>query len=199
MKTFWNERYAAEEYAYGVEPNLFFKNWIDGRPPGTILFPGEGEGRNAVYAARLGWDVYAFDYSASGQKKALALAEKHEVVIHYEVVDAESFSTDQTFDAIVLIYAHFPPPVRAKIHPNLVGMLKEGGVLVLEGYNKQQLKNNTGGPQHESLLFDGAMLNNDFEGLEVLSLENATLHIEEGLYHQGISDVIRFIAKKQKN
>ena len=196
MKTFWNERYAAEEYAYGVEPNMFFKNWIDGRSPGTILFPGEGEGRNAVYAARLGWEVYAFDYSEAGQKKALALAQKQGVVIHYEVVDAESFSTDRTFDAIVLIYAHFPPPVRSALHPRLADMLKQGGLLVLEGYNKQQLKNNTGGPQHESLLFDEVMLRMDFERLEVLSLENATLHVEEGLYHQGISDVIRFVAKK---
>ena len=56
MKDMWEERYAADEYAYGEEPNAFFKACLDGLPaPGRLLLPGEGEGRNAVYAARQGW------------------------------------------------------------------------------------------------------------------------------------------------
>ena len=40
--------------------------------PGRILLAGEGEGRNAVYAASLGWEVYAFDFSMVAKKKALS-------------------------------------------------------------------------------------------------------------------------------
>jgi hypothetical protein len=72
----WNERYGADEYVYGKEPNGFLKEFIDNHPPGKILLPAEGEGRNAVYAASKGWEVTAFDFSEEGKKKALKLALK---------------------------------------------------------------------------------------------------------------------------
>jgi SAM-dependent methyltransferase len=196
MKEFWNKRYAAAEYAYGEAPNKFFKNWVEKMAPGTILFPAEGEGRNAVYAARLGWEVYAYDYSEEGQKKALVLAQKNDVSIHYDVISGLDYSNAHSFDAIVLIYAHFPPDMRSLIHQKLVGLLNPGGTLILEGYNKQQLKNETGGPKDESFLFEEGMLRQDFEGLQILSVENATLHMEEGLFHNGTSDIIRLVARK---
>ena len=55
MKEFWNERYSQEAYAYGTEPNAFFKSRIDQLSPGKLLLPAEGEGRNAVYAATKGF------------------------------------------------------------------------------------------------------------------------------------------------
>ena len=63
MKDFWNERYGAPEYAYGTEPNVFFKQELDGLKPGRLLLPAEGEGRNGVYAAEKGWSVSAYDWS----------------------------------------------------------------------------------------------------------------------------------------
>jgi hypothetical protein len=48
MKEFWNERYANEEYAYGEEPNEFFKQELARLQPGRILLPADGEGRNGV-------------------------------------------------------------------------------------------------------------------------------------------------------
>lgn len=46
--------------AYGTEPNAFFKAQLDQLTPGRLLLPAEGEGRNAVYAAKKGWEVAAF-------------------------------------------------------------------------------------------------------------------------------------------
>ena len=68
MKEFWNERYAEPEFAYGVLPNDFFKNQLDKLKPGSILLVCEGEGRNAVYAAKNGWKVEAFDSSEQAMK-----------------------------------------------------------------------------------------------------------------------------------
>ena len=70
MKEFWNERYRQNEFAYGEEPNEFLKEQLAKLQPGSILFPAEGEGRNAVYAAQSGWQVSAFDISEEGKKKA---------------------------------------------------------------------------------------------------------------------------------
>ena len=69
MKTFWNQRYAESDYTYGKEPHQFLKEHVHVLPQGKILFVAEGEGRNAVFAAKNGFEVSAFDYSASGQKR----------------------------------------------------------------------------------------------------------------------------------
>ena len=66
---FWDERYSSEEYVYGTEPNQFFKEQIDKiTVPGKLLLPGEGEGRNAIYAARSGWQVDVFDQSRTAKE-----------------------------------------------------------------------------------------------------------------------------------
>jgi len=70
----WNERYSKEEFAYGKLPNNYLKEQLERLPVGTILFPAEGEGRNAVFAAKPGWKVSAFNISVEGKNKALQLA-----------------------------------------------------------------------------------------------------------------------------
>ena len=75
MKNFWDERYKAKAYVYGKEPNQYFAEKLRELEPGKILLPAEGEGRNAVFAARQGWEVSAFDSSSEGRKKAFLLAE----------------------------------------------------------------------------------------------------------------------------
>lgn len=69
MNDFWNERFAAKEYVYGTDPNSFYKEQLLLLETGSVLFPAEGEGRNAVYAAKLGWDVTAFDSSTEGNAR----------------------------------------------------------------------------------------------------------------------------------
>ncbi len=84
MKNKWNDRYSSEEYFFGKEPNDFLKEEIGKLAPGKALFIGEGEGRNSVYAASLGWEVDAIDISNVGKEKALKLAEDKNVNINYD-------------------------------------------------------------------------------------------------------------------
>ncbi len=67
----WDERYSNEEYAYGEQPNNYLKEQLEKLNVGALLFPAEGEGRNAVFAAKLGWKVSAYDISMEGKKKAI--------------------------------------------------------------------------------------------------------------------------------
>ena len=113
---FWNKRYAENETVYGTAPNKFFKLFIDQHKPGTILLPGEGEGRNAVYAAKKGWKVEAFDFSPVAREKALELAKQQKVQINYEVKSIESFVAEKQYDAVALVYVHLEPVLRAKFH-----------------------------------------------------------------------------------
>ena len=85
LNTVWDDRYSNKEYAYGTEPNNFLKEQLQNLPIGSIFFPAEGEGRNAVYAAKLGWLATAFDISIEGKNKALQLAKINNVTINYQV------------------------------------------------------------------------------------------------------------------
>ncbi|HYM95102.1 MAG TPA: class I SAM-dependent methyltransferase, partial [Chitinophagaceae bacterium] len=130
MKEFWDERFSKEEYAYGKLPNQYLKEKLKNIPVGKILFPAEGEGRNAVYAATLGWKVSAFDISAEGKRKALRLAEKNKVEIDYRVGELNSLPFDpEQFDAMALIYAHFPAHLKSSYHKTFDNYLRKGGLV----------------------------------------------------------------------
>ena len=79
MKDFWDSRYKETAFVYGEMPNVFFAEELKKIEPGTIILPCEGEGRNAVFAAQLGWNVKAFDFSESGKQKAETLAQKNKL------------------------------------------------------------------------------------------------------------------------
>jgi SAM-dependent methyltransferase len=198
MKNFWNERYSEKDFAYGEEPNIFFAEQVIKIPAGKMILPAEGVGRNAVYAASLGWNVSAFDTSDAGKTKAVQLADKKGVSINYKVDDADSiFYPDKSADVVAFIFAHFPPSVRKRIHQNAIQWLKPGGKIILEAFNRNQLNNHSGGPKDLSMLYAEEMIRNDFEGLDIDILHSARTSLHEGKYHEGIADVIQFVGTKK--
>lgn len=72
---FWNNRYTQVNDLYGTEPNQYFREKIGLLKSGHLIIPGEGEGRQAIYAAGKGWKVTAFDISTVAQQHALEKAE----------------------------------------------------------------------------------------------------------------------------
>ena len=197
MNDFWNQRYSSVEYAYGEAPNEFVKVQLSKLQPGTILFPAEGEGRNAVYAATQNWEVSAFDPSSEGRKKALQLAKKNNVNIDYRVASYEEVSFQaENFDCIVLIFAHMPPAKRQEYHQKLWSFLKPGGTLLLEGFSKNQIFRNSGGPKNVEMLFSEEDLRNDFSAAGELSVSELETELNEGKYHRGTANTIRIVARK---
>ena len=57
----WNERYSAAGLVWSAEPNRFLPPEVAGLTPGRALDVACGEGRNAIWLARQGWDVVAYD------------------------------------------------------------------------------------------------------------------------------------------
>jgi SAM-dependent methyltransferase len=195
MKSMWNNRYASDEYVYGIHPNIFFKDKIEGVKPGKVLLPAEGEGRNAVYAASLGWDVYAFDFSSKAKEKALLLSKENKVSIQYAVHGMEEADYEkESFDALAFIYAHNSN--RKDNHRHLINFLKPGGTVILEAFSKEQINNNTGGPKDINMLYSIAELKEDFAQLSELDVWEEEIVLEEGNLHSGRSSVIRLIGRK---
>lgn len=188
----WNERYSPDGYAYGKSPNVFYSTRLEDIDPGRILLPGEGEGRNAVYAASIGWKVDAFDQSSSGKIKALSLASEKDVEINYMVCNLEDYHFKHDYyDAVGLIYFHPDPSLRALLHKNVYETLKPGGSLILEAFHKDQLNRNSGGPRSLDLLFDEEMLLSDFRSFEFRLFEKKKILLNEGRFHHGEASVIR--------
>ena len=196
MKDRWNERYSVSGYVYGTEPNEFFKKQIVKLSAGRLLLPGEGEGRNAVYAASLGWEVDAFDYSKQAFRKARSLAEQKNVNINYIVSSYEDYQYPlEHYDAAGLIYIHMPPDIRQSIHRKIIRSLKPGGIIILEAFHKEQINYDTGGPKDIDMLYSEDKLTEDFKGLHIVSLEKEKIPLQEGILHAGDAVVIRFMGK----
>ncbi|PNW29017.1 class I SAM-dependent methyltransferase [Formosa algae] len=193
---FWDARYAEDDFAYGTQPNTFFKSTLDSLPTGTVLLPAEGEGRNAVYAASKGWTAHAFDISLKGKEKALQLANMKAVTIDYDISGVLEFQTDKTFDAIALCYTHFPADIRKQAHQHILKFLKQGGTLIFECFAKAQLQYSSGGPKNEDMLFSIEEIKAEFKGLKFTLLEEQTIELSEGSYHIGKAQVIRCIGVK---
>ena len=199
----WNERYSKEEFAYGIQPNNYLKEQIENLPVGSVLFAAEGEGRNAVFAAKLGWKVCAFDISVEGKNKALQLAKTNNVTIDYQVGILETLNYKPgEFDAIALIYAHFPAIYKSPYHKTLNTYLRTGGVIIFEAFSKKHLdyiaKNEkVGGPKESEMLFSIDEIKTDFANYEIIELEEKEIELSEGLFHNGLGSVIRFTARKK--
>lgn len=197
MKEFWDQRFSIDEYVYGQHPNTFIAKFIDNNSPGYGFFPGEGEGRNAVYAALNGWSADCFDFSTEGKKKALQLANKYEVSINYEVGDITLHElSDNQYDAVFLTFLHLHQSLRKQAHHKLINSLKPGGHIVMEVFDKKQIERNTGGPKSIEMLYSPDELKEDFQDIHIIKNDMDLRYIEEGSHHTGEAYTIQFIARK---
>jgi 2-polyprenyl-3-methyl-5-hydroxy-6-metoxy-1,4-benzoquinol methylase len=200
MHQMWDERYGGSSYAYGTEPNEFLVSSAPFlNPKSKVLCIADGEGRNSVWLASLGHSVTAVDISTVGLAKCRKLATEKGVDDLISTVHADlseySFSPE-SYDAIISIFCHLMPSLRVTVHRNCVQALKRGGIIILEAYTPQQLSKGTGGPRERDLLMTAEDLSHDFQGTDVIRLDEKERDVYEGLYHTGHSSVVQLIAKK---
>lgn len=199
---FWDERYSVSKYVYGEHPNSYLKEQLKNLPVGSILFVGEGEGRNGVYAAKLGWKVSAYDLSVEGKKKAERLARKHNVQVEYKVGELHELDYQkEQFDAIAVIFTHFHSKLRASMHTELSGYLRPGGYIIMEVFSKKQIDyqvegDSGGGPKNIDMLYTLEDIQSDFENFKFVELQETKKYLMEGDHHNGLSSVIRFVGIK---
>ncbi|MFK5879940.1 MAG: class I SAM-dependent methyltransferase [Flavobacteriaceae bacterium] len=204
MKGFWNDRYSKEGFTYGEAPNVFFKQELDKLNSEKILLPADGEGRNSVYASKNNWEVFACDLSEQGKAKTNEFAKKQNVLINYKVGDFGKLEyQNEYFDAIALIYAHFPPNKKSEYHKLVNNYLKVGGTIIFEAFGKNHLKYNSinpkaGGPKDLDMLFSVDELKSDFPNYKISILEEIEVNLSEGQFHIGKGSVVRFVARKTR-
>jgi len=193
----WNTRYSTPDYAYGTEPNDFLAAVATRIPPGRVLSIADGEGRNGVFLATLGYDVTSVDSSSVGLAKAQRLADSRGVHITTIVADLADYAiAPESWEGIVSIFCHLPPPLRRRVHEQVGRGLTPGGLYVLEGYSVEQLRHGTGGPNSVELLLTLDALRAELAGLDLLHAVEIERDIHEGTLHAGRSAVVQVIARK---
>lgn len=194
---FWNKRYGQNESVYGDGPNEFFRDQLSKLSPGKLLLPAEGEGRNAIFAAVQGWQVDAFDFSATARNKALQRAADQQVTVNYWQDSFEDVKLPaEGYDVIALLYVHMASTIRSTFLAKCIQALKPGGVFILEGFHPGQLSYSSGGPKDRSYLYDIEAVRVDLAKLQLTLCREEDITLNEGPFHQGKAAVVRVVGKK---
>jgi len=196
----WDERFSQPGYAYGTEPNKFLAEMAGEIPAGQVLSLAEGEGRNSVYLAGLGYEVVGVDSSSVGLEKAHMLAAERGVEIETilaDLADPAAFKIEPaSWEGIVSIFCHLPVELRRRIHRQVVGGLRPGGVFLLEAYTPRQLDYGTGGPRTLDRLMTLEELRAELQGLDFAHAQELEREIHEGSLHHGPGHVVQVVARK---
>jgi SAM-dependent methyltransferase len=195
----WESRFAAPEYIFGIEPNVFLaaqKHILPKR--GLALAIADGEGRNGVWLAEQGLDVLSIDFSPAAQVKAQALAYKRGVKIVTELVEIAHYDwPESAFDLVIDIFTQFSDPAeRAAKFAGIRKSLKTGGLLLLQGYRPEQLSYGTGGPKCAANMYTRALLEREFSSFKGIRIEEYDVEMHEGSAHGGMSAVINLVGRK---
>tara|TARA_R110002049_G_scaffold219404_3_gene391079 strand:+ start:1074 stop:1661 length:588 start_codon:yes stop_codon:yes gene_type:complete len=194
----WDERYSSNDYAYGTKPNDFLRKNVDSLPKGKVLSLAGGEGRNAVFLAKLGYEVTAVDSSAVGLEKAQKLARKNGVSIECVHADLTEFQFKEGhWDGVISIFCPLASELRAVIHRNVASSLRVGGVFMTESYTPDQPKFGTGGGDCVDMMQTKKSLVHEFPGLEFSHLVELEREVIEGKYHTGLAAVVQAIGRKR--
>lgn len=101
--TQYEKWYESEDYFWGTTEAELCHELIKLIPPSKdikVLDIGCGEGKDAVYMAKQGYTVYAFDITKSGINKTLRMAKENDVEINAFIADINDFNIDEKFDII---------------------------------------------------------------------------------------------------
>src|SRR5438876_11941422 len=92
------------------QPTPLVKTALAGIKPGQVLNVGSFTGRNALYLARLGWEVTAIDTDAAVLKTLRETAASEHLPIIIQQADVRTYQPERQFDAILcLMVLHFLP------------------------------------------------------------------------------------------
>lgn len=196
QQEFWNGKFSKADYFYGTKANEFLASNINLlKNHKKLLCLGEGEGRNAIFFAKNGFEVSAIDASNLGLEKLKNRAIEEKLDIKTICMDLNDWTVLEKYDVIVASYLHMFKNEREELFKKIENSLTSNGYFVGEFFSTKQLSFNSGGPKDLDLLYTIE----DFENYFNLCKKNITEEIvvlNEGIGHQGEACVIRVVIQK---
>jgi len=195
----WDDKYSGDSYLFGTRPNRFLVESVAGVTPCPALSLGEGEGRNAVYLAGLGFDVTAVDQSAVGLRKARQLAQNFNVPLTTVQADLNDYTiAPNSWNLIMAFFVHLPSAERAPLHRKVVQGLRPGGIYILEGLSPEQFKLAQRGPKDPDQCYSLAVVRGELAGLDFRIAQQVIRLLDDAEAEQGNIAVTQVLAVKPK-
>ena len=119
------------------EPARFLRDNIMLLPKGRALDVAMGKGSNAVFLARMGYEVEGVDISPEAVSHALEEARKAEVTIKAQVADLEGEYVIRKGSYDVIICFRY---LQRSLIPQIKNGLKNGGMVVYETFTIDQAR-----------------------------------------------------------
>jgi SAM-dependent methyltransferase len=127
----WDKRYADQQQLWSGQPNGALVAEVAQLTPGRVLDVGCGEGADAVWLAKNGWDVTAVEVSAVALERAVAHARDAGVSVRWVHAELEAAALPPaSFD---LVSAQYPALLRTPdsvAERALLAAVAPGGVLL---------------------------------------------------------------------
>ena len=165
--------------------------------PLRLLDVGCGEGQAAVFFARNGYTVSAFDVTASGIEKGRQLAELHRTEVDFFQADLLNYQPESTFDIVVSsgVLQYIPPAERRRVLEGYKAHTAVGGIHVLNVFvDKPFLPVPPDWEEEETFWSSGELLS-CYADWKVEQLEERIFDCDSsGIPHQHCMDVL--IARK---
>lgn len=153
----WDARYATSELIWKQEPNTTVAEHLSELPPGRALDFACGEGRHAIWLARLGWDVTAIDFSQVALDKGQTVASKAPRAVRGRIEWVRADLTDLQiaggYQLVLIAYLHLPAADRAKVLRTAVDALEPAGTMLVLGHDSTNIADGFGGPQDPAILY----------------------------------------------
>lgn len=158
----WDQRYhdAKDDSAglWSTQPHQQLQQIAGALRPGTALDLATGDGRNAIWLARHGWQVTAVDFAETGLNIARQRAAAQNVSVDWQLADVTQWSPNQTFDLVTITYLHLSEETNAAVIRRVSQWVAPGGTLLVIGHDKDNAVSGTGGPQDPAVLYSPEIL-----------------------------------------
>ena len=196
QQEFWNGKFSKADYFYGINPNDFLASNIELlKNHQKLLCLGEGEGRNAIFFAKNGFEVSAIDASNLGLEKLQNRAIQEKLDIKTICMDLNFWETDEKYDVIVASYLHMYKDEREELFKKIEDSLNINAYFIAEFFSTKQINYNSGGPKDLDLLYSLEDFQNYFNSCKK-DIKEEIVILDEGIGHQGEACVIRVVIQK---
>lgn len=179
-----------------VQPSEFLVQSVGSAKAGRALDVGMGQGRNALYLARAGWEVVGIDISGEAVRQVNDVAQRERLSVRALQQSLQDYSlSSEAFDLILLMYMH---NLQRADTQRLQTALRPGGKVLFEAYHVDVAHANinaiTGVPRGYSEQDITAL----FDGLTVQVCQRVDARSDWSNGPQGTAPLLRFIATRPR-
>ncbi|WP_298207616.1 class I SAM-dependent methyltransferase [Ferrimicrobium sp.] len=165
----WNNRYRESDRLWIPDADASLKEAIASITPTDAVDLGCGEGRNALYLAREGFQVTAVDFANVALERLRTVAASEGLTIETVCEDMFTYlASPHTFGLVVLANIHPERPARLDLYAHLRQIVAPGGHLYIIGHHVDSF--GVTGPPDKDRLIDEEEIKSAFDGFTIETL-----------------------------